>query len=309
MKLEEVEIFEFKSIIKERIVIPSNQLCLVGKNESGKSSIIQAISCLDILGDNFTSKLLNKASLKYPDGMPVISGIFKLEKQEYSKILEVLSGLISNSILLELPSESDDSWMQIKRWGIGIFNISVDLTDKNTYKLKLSDKIKEKAKFYTLLYDETYPIIEYFEREELLIEPATSKDLLGNNKKFETFRRLLKIGGCDDFNRLKTDDSSFLSTLISKIESNLNRIFEKHYKQDKSIKIKLQTVSGDKLCLIIQDGTGESFLINERSPGFQYYFSFLTNKLYSQSVNEGKIQSSYWMNQEIIFILKEQKIY
>ena len=49
MKLTKVEIFDFKSIKQEKIEINTNQLCLVGKNECGKSSILQAISHLNLL--------------------------------------------------------------------------------------------------------------------------------------------------------------------------------------------------------------------------------------------------------------------
>jgi AAA15 family ATPase/GTPase len=288
MKLKKIEIFEFKSIIKERISIHGNQLCLVGKNESGKSSIIQAISYLDIFGEDFPANFLNKTSDKYPYGMPMVTGVFSLSKEEYSTLFEKLFELNCTTEASPIPIQSDNSLMQIKRWGNGISNISVDITDQDTYALDLSEVIKEKTKFYTFLYDYLYPKIEYFEKEELLIEPANAKDLLGTNKKFETFRRLLKIGSCNDFTQFKTEDISFLATFTSKIEKNLNCILERHYKQDKSIKIKLQTVLGDKMCLIIQDDTGESFTINERSPGFQYYFSFLVNKLYSKSINQGR---------------------
>ena len=49
MKLKSIEIYDFKSISYEKLEIHSNQICLVGKNESGKSSIISAISYLNIL--------------------------------------------------------------------------------------------------------------------------------------------------------------------------------------------------------------------------------------------------------------------
>jgi AAA15 family ATPase/GTPase len=288
MKLEEIEIIEFKSIIKEKISIHGDQLCLVGKNESGKSSVIQAISYLDILGEDFKVGLLNKTSEKYPNGMPIVTGVFRLDKEDNEKMLHFLSESMPISTQLKGLSKSDNSWMQIKRWGNGMSNTSIDITDKSSYALDLTKIITRKAELYTFLDNNIYPRIEYFEKEELLLEPAGSKELLAKDKKFETFRRLLRIGGCDDFNIFKTDDVSFLATFISRVESNLNCIFEKHYRQDKTIKIKLQTVAGDKICLIIQDGTGQSFTINERSPGFQYYFSFLVNKLYSRSVSEGR---------------------
>jgi AAA ATPase domain len=296
MKLEEIEIFEFKSIIKEKISIYGNQLCLVGKNESGKSSIIQAISYLDIFGEDFKDNLLNKKSNNYPDGMPMIAGVFRLTEAEYLTLYKMFLEPMRDSISLEIPPELNHAFMQVKRWGNGFSNISIDITDKIKYAFSLSEIVKDKVSLYTFLQENIYPKIEYFEREEVLIEPTTVKELLGTSKRFETFRRLLRIGGCDDLARLKTDNAGFLSTFISKIESKLNRILEVHYKQDVSIRIKLQTIPGDKLCLVIQDSTEESFNLDERSPGFQYYFSFLVNKLYSMLINKDR---------NIIFLLDE----
>ena len=62
MKLKTVEIYDFKSISYEKLEIQSNQICLVGKNESGKSSIISAISYLNILETELDTSLLNKGS-------------------------------------------------------------------------------------------------------------------------------------------------------------------------------------------------------------------------------------------------------
>ena len=132
MKLKEVEILDFKSIIREKFVITSNQLCLVGKNESGKSSIIQAISYLNILGEDLSKNLLNKSSEKYPDGMPIIVGLFELSKQDYLSLYDSLQSFTPNQLLSILPKYSNTSLLQVKRWGNGISNISIDLTDKKS---------------------------------------------------------------------------------------------------------------------------------------------------------------------------------
>ena len=87
---------------------------------------------------------------------------------------------------------------------------------------------------------------------------------------------------------LKSEDDDFFSTNLSQIEDRFNEIFRKHYKQDESINIKIQTIRDNKLSLIITDKSKLSFSINERSPGFKYYFSFLVNKLYTKIKNSNK---------------------
>ncbi|ALM20557.1 hypothetical protein AAT17_04555 [Nonlabens sp. MIC269] len=288
MQLKSVEIYDFKSISYEKLEIQSNQICLVGKNESGKSSIISAISYLNILETELDTSLLNKGSERYPKGLPIIIGTFKLDKSVYSKLYKLVSEYISKEDLTSLTKQSENCHLQIKRWGNGISNISISLLSSGKFGLKLSDKINELAKFYDSFFKDIYPSIEYFENEDLLIEPSTIEELLGTDNKFETFRKLLFIGGCQDFNDLNNSDIGFVTTYLSNIETQLNKIFKKHYKQDQSINIKIVTAFGDKLNLIIRDSSDKSFSINERSPGFQYYFSFLVNKLYTKKISGNK---------------------
>lgn len=288
MKLKTVEIYDFKSISYDKLEVQSNQICFVGKNESGKSSIISAISYLNVLDTELDTSLLNKSSDRYPNGLPIIIGTFHLDKSVYSKLYKLLTEYISKEDLPRLEKQSEDCQLQLKRWGNGLSNISLSVLSNGKFGIKLSDKIEKLAKFYDLFFTELYPDIEYFDNEDLLIEPSTIEELLGSNRKFETFRKLLVIGGCDNFEDLNNNDINFVTTYLSDIEIKLNQIFKKHYQQDQSITIKIVPALGDRLNLIIRDGSNKSFSINERSPGFQYYFSFLVNKLYTKKVSGDK---------------------
>lgn len=285
MILTAVEIHNFKSIKNETLKLNGNQLCFVGKNECGKSSIVQAISYLNFLDNKLKHNLLNKSSKSYPKGFPVISGLFSISEKTFVKIYKLLSDELEPETLKNVPKTSQKSCLQIKRWGNGISNISIILTDKEGYVLNISDTIANKAKFWSAFYENIYPNIEYYENEELLIEPATVEQLLSSDKKYETFRRLLYISGCEDLQILDTEDDNFISTYLSQLEDKFNEILKKHYKQDESINVRIQTIRGNKLSLIIRDSTKMSFAIDERSPGFKYYFSFLINKLFSKSKN------------------------
>jgi AAA15 family ATPase/GTPase len=105
MKLKTVEIYEFKSISYEKLEIQSNQLCLVGKNESGKSSIISAISYLNILETELETSLLNKGSDRYPNGLPIIIGTFSLSKNVYSKLYKLISEFLPTEDLSSLSKQ------------------------------------------------------------------------------------------------------------------------------------------------------------------------------------------------------------
>ena len=288
MKLKSVEIFDFKSIKHEKIDILSNQLCLVGKNESGKSSLILAISYLNILETELTKYHLNKTSENYPGGLPMIIGTFEMSKTSYLNLYNLIKLHAPIKEMPSLPQHSENCLLQLKRWGNGLSNFSVSILEKNKFGCEISKIIQELSKFYDAFFYEIYPTIQYFENEDLLIEPSTTNELIGNDRKFETFRKLLVLGGCRDFKDLDNPDINFVTAFLSDIEMELNSIFKKHYKQDDSINIKIAAAFGNKLNLIITDSSKKSFSINERSPGFQYYFSFLINKLHTKLINKNK---------------------
>jgi predicted ATP-dependent endonuclease of OLD family len=283
MKLTKVEIFDFKSIRQEKIEINTNQLCLVGKNECGKSNILQATSYLNFLDTELQTNFINKSSANYPNGFPVVAGVFQFQKESFERFKSIF-----DTKTLEKNEHPNNFFLQIKRWGNGLSNISFILTDKETFSIDVLKNNEQKSRFVDTFYEEIYPNIEYYENEDLLIESANVEDLLGDDKRFETFRRLLFLGGCKDLNLLNNSDDNFLATFHSRIEDNLNTILKKHYKQDESIKANLRTIKGDKLSLVIKDSSRESFAIEERSPGFRYYFSFLINKLWSKAKSGNK---------------------
>lgn len=288
MKLVQIDIIDFKWIKKETLKIKSNQLCVVGKNESGKSSLINAISFLNIYDYELSKNLLNKSSENYPNGSPIIIGVFEVNPKTYSKLIKILSEYFSGDDFNKLPKTSDSSIIQLKRWGNGFSNFSLNLLEKEKYHLNLSNPIKEKASFYEIFFNDIYPTINYYENEELLIEPANIEELNSDDKRFETFRRLFILGDCDDFSLLDNEEIGFTTTYLADINQKLNVILNKHYKQDDSISITIVPARDNKYHLLIRDSSNKSFTINERSPWFQYYFSFLINKLYLNKINSNK---------------------
>ena len=115
MKLIQVNIIDFKSIKKETLKIQSNQLCVVGKNESGKSSLINAISFLNIYDSELSKNLLNKSSQNYPNGSPIIIGLFEVNSKTYSKLIKILPEYFSEEQLKKMSKSSDNSLIQLKR--------------------------------------------------------------------------------------------------------------------------------------------------------------------------------------------------
>lgn len=298
MILTTIEIFDFKSVKYEKIDINRNQLCFVGINESGKSSILNAISYLNVEKE-LSPALLNKSSSLFPNGLPTISCVFELSignSKSFVKFIEEFTSIETMEIQMGL---ADRFFLQFKRWGNGFNNISLDVSDFGGFSLDLLEHLKDpniKNEFWDVFFSEHFPVIEYFEKEDLLLEPATLEELNSNDNRYETFRRLLHLGGTTDLDYLENADAGIFATRIRTVGKKINKIIKSHYKQDESIFLDIVPTPNGKLVVIITDSSDQSFRIEERSPGFQYYFAFLINKLYYNLI---------YSHRKVVFLLDE----
>lgn len=294
MKLKRVKIKNFKSIKDIEIHFKNNTICLIGKNESGKTNIIEAISYFDYFKPFASSKLKNRNSSS--QDVASILGYFEVEdfgKIDNNKINELIN------LYDETSKESWNKWIAdnnnyftFLRWGDGVDNIEISIFKDRTILLKLFDNLIQgenaKNKAIELFLETFMPIIEIYTDEELKIKPATIQDLEGEDIEFNTLRRLLNIGDCTDFGIFESDDDDEIDRMLLKTSNEVTKVFRSFYRQDQSIEIKVN-FRNSKITVSIKDATDAFFGINERSPGFQYFFAFLINKLY-QTRNSNKPQ-------------------
>ncbi|MCW3085223.1 MAG: hypothetical protein JWP12_2589 [Bacteroidetes bacterium] len=287
MKLLQVKILDFKSIKNLTVQFKNNLTCLIGKNESGKSSIIEAIEYLNyykLFGNNF--KLKNKNSPQYNKEFPVIIGDFKGSAQEIGKKKTeefIRFYTIDIKTILQEIITSEDFYYTIIRWGDGTDHIEVKIYNKeHLVDVDIFQNLKDersKNAVIEFFVENFVPAIELFSDENLEIKPAKIEDLKGDKQEFETLRRLLIIGGCEDFSVLESDDDHLVGQILGTAQDKITRLFQKHYNQDDSIRFEL-TYLRNKIVLQIYDASDARYSIEERSPGFRYYFAFLINKYY-----------------------------
>ncbi len=288
MKLLTARIIDFKSIKDLTIHFKNNSTCLIGKNESGKSSIIEALQYFNyykLFDNNF--KLKNKKSPKYNKELPHIKGTFKINineipKENISEFLELFT-VSTQKIWNSYYAIKDlDLFYTFFRWGDGVENLEIEIysADNTLDKINLLSVLtseKQKNKAIELFSELFMPVIELYTDEELKIKPATVEDLKGESAEFETLRRLLKLCGCDDFSVFDSEDDYHIGEILGKVKDEFTALFSKHYNQDKSIKFELSFLR-NKIILQIYDSTDARYSIDERSPGFKYFFAFLINK-------------------------------
>ena len=128
MKLTQIEISDFRSILKQKIDFDNDCIGLIGLNESGKSNVLNAIRGLD---KNFIPTLKDKS--KISGKFPTIVYEFKLENEE----TEIIKKVIQDIILSEIKSKDQIVYL--------IKNIS---TLKKIVKVEnLNDSIERKYNF------------------------------------------------------------------------------------------------------------------------------------------------------------------
>jgi predicted ATPase len=285
--LKEVIILDFKSIKKLRLIVKNNITCLIGKNESGKSSIIEAISYLNYFKsfDN-NKKLKNKSSKNKDDRpFPAIQGTFEI--RPISKFIPrfniIKKYLDAESIKdLELALSKDNKLkFNLLRWGDGPDNFDVTLFNEDrTLEINLLNRlidVKSANELIDKFIELFVPAIELFTQEDLAVKPATIEELKSNKRECETLRRVLQIGGCTSLDIFDSDDDEEINILLIKVGDRITKLFNNYYAQDKSIEF-FVTFNRGKINISIKDSTEELFSLSERSPGFQYFFAFVINK-------------------------------
>lgn len=293
MLLKEVEFHGFKSIISDKLEINDNQICLVGINESGKTNYLKAINFLNLADVVFEKGMISKLLSNYRDTTPLVSGIFELSDQD----VVWMDKVVNNSEISTL-NKRDKFYLQVKRWGSYPDNIAIQLF-RGGLQWNVLEQISNKAEFLDKFITEIYPEILFFtSQEDLLIEPATVDDLLSADNKYETLRRLFYVCGIKNLEVFKDANHDDLTIAIDEANENLRNIFHHHYKQDNSIEVVIK-LEGERFNVIIKDSSRKPFTIRERAPGFQYYFAFLINKLYTSEVHDQKA---------IIYLLDEPGI-
>lgn len=288
MRLERVVIEDFKSIKKLNITL-HDLTCLVGKNESGKSAILEAISFLNSAKYKLTLGHTNKNSKRYDkDDFASIIGYFLLTEEDNQNISDAFPIQFDEKKNAIPKTQLNYKWIRITVKGEKPENISLDLVSGNnkTYDFPYNHTVQEILDLEKKL-NSLIPIIELFTTDNLSLAPITIEELKAKNASHESFRRLFAIGGVQNFNSLNVAHLEKLDDKLSTIGEKLTSLLQKNYKQDKSLKVDVKFV-GTKFMIKFVDASKRTYSITERSLGFQYFFAFLINKTYLNTISEEK---------------------
>lgn len=147
MKLSEIEIKSYRSIVNQRIQINNNCICFIGPNESGKSNFLNAIRFLD---GSFAANIKDKSKIN--DELPRVRFIFNLSEDEIANIKNIIDQHINS--LTVIPDNQLIKHFKIINYSVTKYiakekeNYKRFKSHSGTYELNISDnyfKIKDNA--------------------------------------------------------------------------------------------------------------------------------------------------------------------
>lgn len=296
MILDKVRIEDFKSI--KALTVDLHELtCFVGKNESGKSAILEAISYLNFAKYKLKIEVTNKTSSKYErDEFPTIKGYFTLENQESEELHKLFGQKPKNENKTSKPFK----WLRITIKSNKVDDIDFELLHGNNKGIDLvsvnnanaSNNLNSQQRINQLnairnkVLNEVIPSIELFTSDELTLAPITLAQYQQKQGSYQSFNRLFEIANLNNIETLAGNPQKFRHKLRM-AERVLTEILKKAYKQDGSLDVKLD-YHGDKFIISFEDDSDRPYDLTERSLGFQYFFAFLINKTYFNKIDKRK---------------------
>ncbi|MCH3881860.1 ATP-dependent nuclease [Tenacibaculum aquimarinum] len=285
MKLERVVIEDFKSIKKLNVTL-HELMCFVGKNESGKSSILEAISFLNFPKYKLTQELTNKNSTRYDkDEFPLITGYFELDEVDILEIERLMPEVKTPGNIEVNKINYNFKWFRIKINGNKLEDVKLDFVYGNNKFISLSDRYEAQPLLVKKneFFNKFIPHIELFVGDKITFQPITLQQITQKQVDFESYERLFAIGGIISPSKLNPGNIEKLSDKLHTASEKITDLFRKNYSQDKSIKINIQYI-GTQFLIKFTDSSKRTYSLKEKSLGFQYFFAFLINKIYLNKI-------------------------
>jgi len=299
MILEKIAIKDFKSIDSLEWKLSDNLSCLVGQNESGKSNLLEVFDYL---------KSSNAKRLKFAEHTRRGSERYNNQSLPYFKF----SFKFTNSSRVKFGDELKKYKVDTAKYG--------NIESLEGYTIELDEKEQSNQRIYltwnkktVYFHDFTYQVIQnkaivpinpnHQKNLNIFIENLLPKIISLNDQDFKiTFNstlenikngsakntslfKLMKIAGLNNPAKIPTGRSQ-IRQYLKGLNRKLNKDFiRKYYSQDDSVKIEFVHESGE-ISVDIEDNSDGTYIMEERSDGFKYFFSLLIEMASNLSDNE-----------------------
>ena len=312
------EISNYKGIIKTNVQIREGLTPFIGVNESGKSTVLEAIASFDKANDSlyeghFINNELIKCKFNRRKSPKIIAEIY-LDKSETEHFIKKLFKYLFEEYsqlarMFRTERNRDDGTI-----GYSLINDS-ELAEIQEFLLELIDNLTVKEKSYnffiqrefgpeggkyTLLdkndiIDETF-CINKGKRLNLQGGNQIIEILSENGQKYYLDKTVLSKDEFDDIDRLESADRLTLLNQISRVINdnigevwNKNHVFKSPSKDDLfHIEVQLKYENGAFEFLIVDldkaDKTQNTYRFSQRSKGFKWYFNYLFKVIFNNKI-------------------------
>lgn len=307
MKLKSFRIKNYKSIIDSgecRLSDNDNITTLAGQNESGKSSILQALR-------DFGDFEIDLNCLRNDDSLPEITCTYSIEEKDIALDLDFKEGLFPESfkkiiknikelIITKLFDIEGTCTFHLSEDLILIFNeLLIKENEKVSHEELMFDIDKTIDEITTSLTNCTPEIMFFDDFCDLLPDQISIADIIANNPKtlgiqaVKNIQEILKT----DFVRLDKITDSKRETEQNIYHETISAKFNEKWKQricdgnGAKIHVKYyqgQAIGASYLKFYIETTKGELLEAEKRSQGFKWFLSFFLH-LKAQDVNEKKL--------------------
>ncbi|MBN8786918.1 MAG: AAA family ATPase [Terrimonas sp.] len=318
MKLKSFRVQNYKSIIDSGICRLSDNdfiTILAGQNESGKSSILQALR-------DFGKQEINVESLRDDDSAPIITCTFSVSADDFKdEVLfkhadiddppERLKKIVEDIKELEVILTHDDKKTAIVTFGHGLMEaINIFLQEDNVNSESGKDSTNQQGNFFPWNIEETIdalrnafldflPTIIFFDDfcdllpEKILLKDITSKN--NSSKGYQAVRNVEKILSANFSSLEKLSDSKRETTQNAYHESitaDFNEKWKQRIAEGNGAKVHVKFYRDETgtpyLKFYIETKKGEFLSVNKRSQGFKWFLSFYL-QLKAEDKNEGDL--------------------
>lgn len=343
MNVKHFSIKNYKAIKEIDISLRYSLIPIIGINESGKTSILQAILAFDSRRDKYN----NGEHLIYQNKYSTIDTTDSSISATLTLTKEEIKSLIADT---KVNTDSEDYSVLSKFDDKTQFVLTRELSNNNEYKYINDDLTEQITKKVALFLKNKFPFILYFDDfTDRVPQSVAFKDAYVNDGKLtrgrkrewqEIIEEIFKRSGQENINETKNplqtymsvDDEDRKTGILGDIQSMLNEVIISEWKNlknvgnnladdstnlelilankpDSEFQFKVKDLSHDK-------DKGRFFPINSRSKGFQWFFNYMIklkfNPNYSGDVLENALflldePGSYLHSSAQIELLKELK--
>ncbi|PWL31832.1 AAA family ATPase [uncultured Roseivirga sp.] len=324
MKIKSFEINNYRAIANLTVPLNYSINPIIGVNESGKTSILKAILCLDKDRDRLNKgehlDYQNKYSTSDTTDCRVIAKLH-LSEEDIKNLKTHAKVKTDSNSYKELETLTPETSIEFARV----------LSNDKKYEVSINTFSPETNKRIANFIQSNFPVFLYFDDftdrvpEEVVFSETYVNDgklARGIQREWqEIIEEILKrseLDGIDEENALKNylkvDDSDRRQDILSDIEDVLNKEIIEEWKKVKqrgktnfaddsaNLELQLNNIDGsNKFIFKVRDTSNKNrkrtFNVSERSKGFQWFFNYMIKLKFNPRYREKKENSIFLLDE------------